>query len=194
MKAKVSLLALLVLGSSILAINISNADEGIYGVVNNGIVTNAIICSDPNCGGALGGERIVLQVSPSQTSGTGMHGQGGWFNDPARGISVTESNGIFTKNDNGKVESWTSPQKGSDGSYSWINVSGYCTDPGSSPECAQATFTRDGGSAAIVEKTTFGSRLSLNDAYSHIQNQGLVNLANNVNVVLYLLNNIGWIK
>jgi len=198
MKKKSLIFSAVMVLSSIISIQNASAEEGIYGVIGaGGTVDNIIVCSPMVCGGGnFAGMTTVLQVAPNPATGD-VTGRGGWMNDPARGITVTESNGIFNLDNNGFRESWTSPQKQSDGSYTVLKtgICGNAKEEMTDTTCAFTEAVNESRNNTITtQRLDFKERLSSGEVKSTVLASGLGMLVSRVNTVIDMLSYWGWTK
>jgi len=72
---------------------------GTWAVVNDGVVTNIIVCQPSVCGsGVFGGNKVVLQVPANTTTHTS---QGGYYNpEPERAVTYNEQTNNFSMGSN----------------------------------------------------------------------------------------------
>ena len=68
---------------------------GTWAIVNDGVVTNIIVCQPSVCGsGFFGGNKVVLQVPANSTTHTS---QGGYYNpDPEQAVTYNEQTNNFS--------------------------------------------------------------------------------------------------
>lgn len=72
---------------------------GTWAVVNDGVVTNIIVCQPSVCGsGVFAGNKVVLQVPANSTTHTS---QGGYYNpEPERAVTYSEQTNRFSMGSN----------------------------------------------------------------------------------------------